>query len=1783
MIIEKYSELKDLSGFMKCSLLTSLFLLLSYWGFSQPCTLKVTLSQSAPTICSGNNITLTATATGGTAPYSYIWSTGETTPSINVDKAATYTVSVSDKTPGCQPVKQSLTIVVSATPVAPTALGVIVCVNSPATLSAIAPGGNYQWYDKAVGGNFLASGATFVTQPINSDTVFYVETTVNGCTSSRTPVFVSLSGKPVITNGAVCAGNAAILSASGGTSYTWYDAAKGGNMVGSGPAFTTPVLFNTTTYYVVVVSNGCTSAPTPVTAVVTPLPVAPTASSTSICSGTSANLHATAPSGIFNWYSVPAGGIPLITSPDYTTPVLAATTTYYVENALNTCVSPRTQVTVTVNPIPQAPAIQNDTTCVGTSITLTAGADPSVIYQWYDAVVGGNLLSTGLNYSTPVLNKATTYYVLANNGGCVSLRSAVNVAVRTQPAAPSVAGVIVCKGSAATLTATGPGGIYSWYSAPVGGNLLATGANFTTPPLNVNTTYYVQTAISGCVSPRAAVTVTLLPAVPAPVAANTNVCSGSSAILSATSPTNNYAWYDAAVGGNLLSTAQVYVTPALAATTTYYVESAINGCNSARTPVKATVNPLPPSPTVNGVTICSGTSTKLTAVAVPGVIQWYDAPAGGNLLKTGNPYNTPILSTNTTYYVQVTTATCTSLRVPVTVSINSVADPQFQYPSGTFCATGPNPTPVVNNPNGGTFSAAPAGLVFVSTTTGEINIAASKPGHYVISFTSNGACGNTTVAKIAIVITTNASFSYNGPYCQNGVNPLPTFSNLASSGTFSATPAGLVFVNAVTGEIDLTKSQAGNYTITNTINASGGCPANVATSTVTIDPVVIVNAGPDQTVKAGTAVQLAGSISGGTTTGTWSGGTGTFSNPALPNAVYTPGPGEKVATLTLTSSNPPGPCGAKSSKVTITFTASPNNPTALGDLVCSGSSATLSATAPGGVYQWYDAAVGGNLLATGPDFTSPALVANTTYYVQTTKNGVTSNRTAVLVTVNIPPAQPIVAPQQICNGNTTTLTASGSAGIYQWYDAAAGGNLLSQNNSYTTPALTTNTSYYVQATLNGCTSPRTQVIVTVNPIPNVTSLATGTICSGNPVNYTITADVPTATFSWSRAKVAGISNPGVINQISGTINETLINTTINSVVVTYVITPSAGNCVGPAFTYTVTVYPSPMVTSPAKVVICNASAVDYTIAFNTPATFFSWSRAAVPGISNAAVSGQNAGTIKEVLFNTSNAPIDVNYVISYNTSTCAGPPFNLTVTVSPTVIITSLPAALVCTGVAQSYVITSNVQTATFNWSRKAVPNISNPTVTNQTSGTISETLINTSSGITDAFYIITPIINGCPGTPFQYIAEVNPPISIPTANSNSPVCVGSTINLRTAPVANGTYSWTGPNGFTSALQNPSITNVSGLNAGTYALVVTVNGCSTLPVTTAVAVDEPPVVSAGTGKVVCIADPSILLNGSVTGGTTTGIWTTSGTGTFVPSNNSLIGQYLPTAADKAAGQVVLTITSTSKDNCNIATDSVVFKFGPLPAVHAGPSQDVCSQVGAVKLTGTTTTAGGIQWTTSGTGTFSPTANMLAPDYIPSPADTKSGTVTLVLHIIGAGVCYIPTDSMTIKFIPPPTVNAGGTRYVLKGRTITLNPTVSDNNVHYLWSPNVDINNDTLKNPVITGDVDRLYTLTVTDVRGCFSQDTTRIIVSPPINIDNTFTPNGDGINDYWDIKGLIAYTDATVDIFNRYGQKIFHSLGYPKAWDGTYNGKPLPVGVYYYVINTNYQGQVVSGWVTILR
>jgi gliding motility-associated-like protein len=1756
---------------MKVRICFLFFILLSLKAFSQSSTYSLSIVSSQSSICSGSYVTLTANVSDSKRSFNYSWSTGETTPSIRVNKAGTYTISVWDNTGDFQPLSKSITISTSAAPDPPVAISQNICRNSTATLTATGPGDVYQWYDAPIGGKFLATGASYTTPHLIVSTIYYVETTLSGCTSPRTPVAVYIAGTSTVIGSTVCIGNVATLSASGASSYTWYDAPEGGNQVGKEANFTTPALLKTTTYYVEASIDGCTSR-VPVTAKVNTPPQVPKVSDITVCYGSSASLHADVPSGILNWFDVTNGGTPLISSPEFTTEPLTASTTYYVQTTLNDCQSVRVPVHVNVNPIPEAPAPV--TICSGTNATLTAATSPSGTYQWYDSAVGGLLLATGLTFHTPILTHSTTYYMASSASGCPGSRLPFQIIINPPLVPPSSTGQIICSGSFATLTATSAAdGSIEWYDQATAGKLLSKNAIFTTPALTADATYFVQATQSGCVTTRAAVKVTVLPAVAAPTASSVTICSGNSAVLKAFSKSGNYGWYNSPSNGTLLSSSQTFVTPQLNATITYYVKTSENGCESAPTPVIVNVNPLPVGPLANGTRVCYGLPATLTANTSTGSsITWYDAAIDGGLLASGNTFTTPNLFETTTYYVESLTGTCSSARTPVTVTVDLIPDIKFLYPSGSYANSYSTPiTPTVRDGSDGTFSAQPAGLVFVNTFTGEINARASNPGRYTVTRTSNTLCKVSYSSFIIIYLPgSGTAFFYEGPYCQDGINPRPNLSGIPCS--HSSSP-GLVFVDKSTGEVDLSASTPGTYTVTRTFSSN----APVQTCSITINEQVSVSAGVDQNSTIGQPIHLAGVIHGASG-GKWSGGAGSFSDPTLTDAIYTPAAEERRVVLRLTT-NESNACESKSDLMVITIQPSLTPPTAADVIGCLGSRSTISATAPKGDIQWYDAAIEGNLLSVGPNFLTDPLNETTIYYVQATIGGIASSRTAVKVTVNSPPA-PSALGLTVLIGNAATLTATGSTGTYEWYTTPTGGDLLSLKNSYVTPSLTNNTSYYVQATVDGCSSLRTKVDILVAPLPQIISASVDNICSGSELNYGIIANVTTVTFSWSRAAVAGISNPAVNDQKSSIIKETLTNLTSSPVNVTYLITIN-GFAASP-FSYVVTVYPKPSLIGTTTTSIPNKTSSNFQIKFNIPETTFSWSRPAIAGISNASISGQTSSTIHEVLFNTTNAPIDVIYLLQYSPN-CAGPPITLTVTVYPSVIITSANWGIACSDSPQNYIITPNITGATFSWKRDATPNIANAAVVNQTTSTISETLINTGYGPVFVNYYITPIAYGYSHPAFAYIVIVNPHPLIPEANSNSPVCLGSTIQLRSPLVPGAGYLWTGPNEYKSTLQNSDIQNVTLANAGTYKLYVTVNNCTSEAGIAQVAVNQPPLAKAGPDQFVCVTTPAINLSGIVSGGTVTGVWNSSGNGTFSPSNNSLNAQYIPSEQDRSTGSVTLTLTSTSNDDCLISTSNMIVKFGKSLAVNAGQDIEVCSQSTTVPLAGKVLIASTCKWTTSGSGTFFPAAVTADATYVPSAEDIKIGAVKLTLIAIANEQCYITTDDLMVKFIQPPTINAGGIVYVLKDRNLTLKPFVSDPNVQYLWTPNIGISDDKVKNPVITGEADRTYTLKVTNSNGCTSQDQVSVIVSPSLTIPNTFTPNADGINDIWEIKGLVAYQEATIDVFNRYGQKLFHSNGYSSPWNGTLNGQTLPSACYYYIIDTKINHQVLNGFVTIIK
>jgi gliding motility-associated-like protein len=175
--------------------------------------------------------------------------------------------------------------------------------------------------------------------------------------------------------------------------------------------------------------------------------------------------------------------------------------------------------------------------------------------------------------------------------------------------------------------------------------------------------------------------------------------------------------------------------------------------------------------------------------------------------------------------------------------------------------------------------------------------------------------------------------------------------------------------------------------------------------------------------------------------------------------------------------------------------------------------------------------------------------------------------------------------------------------------------------------------------------------------------------------------------------------------------------------------------------------------------------------------------------------------------------------------------------------------------------------------------------------------------------------------------------------------------------------------------------------------------------------------------------------------------------------------------------------------------------------------------------------------------------------------------------------------ITITVNPPPVLNMGPDLTIADGASTTLNVSVTGNIVSYQWKPSTGLNNATIEDPVASPSSTTTYTLLVIDDNNCEASGSIKITVSGRSNISvpNAFSPNGDGINDTWVITNLSVYPGATVDVFNRYGQAVFHSENSSKAWDGTYNGKPLPVGTYYYIIDLKNNEKKMAGSVTIFR
>lgn len=262
-------------------------------------------------------------------------------------------------------------------------------------------------------------------------------------------------------------------------------------------------------------------------------------------------------------------------------------------------------------------------------------------------------------------------------------------------------------------------------------------------------------------------------------------------------------------------------------------------------------------------------------------------------------------------------------------------------------------------------------------------------------------------------------------------------------------------------------------------------------------------------------------------------------------------------------------------------------------------------------------------------------------------------------------------------------------------------------------------------------------------------------------------------------------------------------------------------------------------------------------------------------------------------------------------------------------------------------------------------------------------------------------------------------------------------------------------------------------------------------------------------------------------------------------------------------------------NCiNEITKSVTVNASP--SIQFDPMNAVCEEVIPFQLSAAREVFG-----FTGTGIYSGNG-IIAPGGLFSPAEAKPGIHTIRYSFTAANGCRTFAEQ-TITVNPTPLVDAGPDRTVLEGGFITLQAKATGSSLSYSWTPNISIDNIAISTPKVSPKEDLTYTLTVTSVDGCINDDDVFVKVLKTPKIPNVFSPNGDGINDKWVIEYLESYPGATVEVYNRYGQLVYRSVGYSNPWDGTYNGNPMPVATYYWIINPKNGRQQMNGSVTIIR
>ena len=186
---------------------------------------------------------------------------------------------------------------------------------------------------------------------------------------------------------------------------------------------------------------------------------------------------------------------------------------------------------------------------------------------------------------------------------------------------------------------------------------------------------------------------------------------------------------------------------------------------------------------------------------------------------------------------------------------------------------------------------------------------------------------------------------------------------------------------------------------------------------------------------------------------------------------------------------------------------------------------------------------------------------------------------------------------------------------------------------------------------------------------------------------------------------------------------------------------------------------------------------------------------------------------------------------------------------------------------------------------------------------------------------------------------------------------------------------------------------------------------------------------------------------------------------------------------------------------------------------------------------------------------------------------------------GSGFGCYDIDTLRINVLPTYGIEITQDTFALVGQPIQLQTVTDGNFLTYQWIPETGLNLSDVPDPVASILTSTRYILFATNDFGCIESDSVLIELVEDITVYNAFSPNGDYANEYFEIDNASKFPDIIVQVYNRWGSRVFYSEGYSddKRWDGTFNGKEAPVGTYYYVIIPKPGATPITGNVTIIR